>query len=86
MSFSWKGLLGVGGGTAGAAGGAGGLATASNGATTGGLAGPGDPFAGMHGWNENDMQWERDDLADLPNMLGMQNVSGGRGAGDWSQH
>lgn len=58
MSFSWKGLLGVGGA---------GAASAST------STGQGDPFAGLNGLDEKDLLWDPDELADIPNMLGMRN-------------
>lgn len=60
MSFSWKGLLGVGG--------AGG--NAASGSTS---AMTGDSIAGFPGLDEKNMQWDVDEIPDVPNMLGMQN-------------
>jgi hypothetical protein len=63
MSFNWKGLLGVGG-----AGGSGNSGSSTNAAA-------GDPFGGIDALDEKDLQWDVEDVADVPNMLGMRNVS-----------
>lgn len=57
MSFSWKGLLGVGG-----AGSSGSTSAVTN-----------DAISGLPGIDEKDLPWDAEDLPDVPNMLGMQN-------------
>ncbi|UZJ54020.1 hypothetical protein CBS101457_003340 [Exobasidium rhododendri] len=68
MSFSWKGLLGVGG-----SGGPSNSAGSSGSALPAGQHNSNDPFADINGWDEKDFQWELEETDDQPNMLGMRN-------------
>jgi hypothetical protein len=72
MSFSWKGLLGVGG-----AGGPSNLAGTSASALSPGQTTSYDQFGSLSGFDEKDFRWEMEDAVDQPNMLGMRNVSRG---------